>query len=122
MKIKTALSTLLAVSVLGISPSFADTEAPEVVDPDATPEEVMEHIALPEDASEEAVAASARGLETANEARRDGRAFGQARAEEAREQGRNMGADRAEAARERAQSAREGSRPAGPPADVPRPN
>ena len=118
MKIQTALSALLALGVLGAAPSFADTD---VIDEETTPEEVMEQIALPEDASETALEASAQGLETANEARRDGRAFGQSQAERAREDGRAMGAQRAEAARERAEAAREQAQPRGRPDNIPRP-
>lgn len=110
---KLTVAILLALGLIGATPVLAqDDDGPpenvppedaiDVVDENTTPDEVMNRIELPEDASDTAREAAAFGLDTANEARERGRDFGQERAEQAREQAREFGQDRAAEARERA--------------------
>jgi len=131
--LKLTMSTLLTLSLFGIAPVFAqDEDTIDVVDENATPDDIMHRIELPEMAAEIAVEASAFGRETASEAREQGQSFGQERAQQAQEQGREMGESIAAEAQERgremgesmANEAREsGGRPdgAGPPDSAPRP-
>lgn len=111
---KLSIAMLLALGLIGATPVLAqDDDGPpenvppedamDVVDENATPDEVMNRIELPEDASDTAREASAFGLDTANDARERGRDFGQERADQARDQAREFGQDRAEQAREQAQ-------------------
>lgn len=67
-------------------------------------------VTLPDEAAEEAHENAEFGLETANEAREDGRAFGESQAEEAKARG--------DAGRETGESAQDN---AGPPDGVPTP-
>lgn len=105
---KLSIATLLALGLIGATPAFAqgDEGPPEdaitVVDENATPDEIMNRIELPEGRPDQAAEASAYGLETANAAREQGRDFGQERAEQAREQAQEFGESQAAEARERA--------------------
>lgn len=78
----------------------------EVMEEGQGPDRAMDTIELPETAADQGVESSAKGLETANEARERGREFGRERAQEARqyreEARRGVGED-AEQARERAE-------------------
>jgi hypothetical protein len=58
-----------------------------VVGEDEDPQTVFEVISLPASAAPKATENSQRGLETANQARENGKAFGQAKADEAKEKG-----------------------------------
>ena len=81
-----------------------------------TPEDIVEPIALPEDASPQGVESSADGLATANEARERGREFGQDTAAEARQRGedaRDDASDNAEEALSRARQNVKDNIPAG---------
>ena len=71
------------------------------------PEDIIKLLELPENASDTGRINSAKGLETANLAREDGRAFGQAMAEGRGEAGRAIGEAAREAAADIAKEARE---------------
>ncbi|MFP3983752.1 MAG: hypothetical protein ACLFV2_08710 [Desulfurivibrionaceae bacterium] len=76
----------------------------EVMEEGERPDSAMEDIELPEAASQQGVEGSARGLETANEAREQKREFGRERAQEARqyrEEARQEAGEDAEQARGR---------------------
>lgn len=87
----------MASTAQGAGDGEGDGETMEVV------EDENDLLSLPEQASDTAVEKSAFGLETANEARANGREFGESQAEAARE---NRG-EAGEAGREKAAEARE---------------
>lgn len=91
------LGALTVTAALLSGPAYAD-ESTDVGD---DVDDVLSLIELPEDASDTAREASAKGLDTANAAREDGRAFGQSMAEGRGEAGRERG--------EAARDAREGA-------------
>lgn len=104
----TKLPLYLALPALCLAATPAFAQQPET--PPATvtmqilaegedPDEIIERIELPTDASAEGVEASRGGLDTASAARADGRAFGEAVADEARQRGGDEAADSADQAR-----------------------
>src|SRR5688572_28812375 len=93
---------LILVAALAWGPALYAADAPPadtitVVEEDATPEDVVSTITLPEKASAKAVEASKKGLDTANAARELG---GNSTAAEVRELGREFGESMAEEARQ----------------------
>lgn len=94
-------------------------ETMQLVDEEGGPENAIETLALPENASPQGVESSAEGLATANEARERQREFGESRAAEAREgveaarmsaaDGRDEARLNATEARSAAESARQGA-------------
>lgn len=95
-------SSLLLVAAMAWGPALyaaetAPTDTITVVEEGATPEQVVSTITLPAKASEKAVEASKKGLDTANAARELG---GNSTAAEAREQGREFGERTAAEARQ----------------------
>jgi hypothetical protein len=109
---------LMVAGALMAGPAFADDDSEngddvtlEVIDSETTPEDIVKTITLPASASENGVANSAKGLETANAARAGGRAFGQGmaagRGEAGRAFGESMAADRGEAGRAIGEAARD---------------
>jgi hypothetical protein len=86
MKTRYQAAFVLALGLMLGGTAYADDDlSMDAVDLDETPEEVLNAIALPEDASETGVASSEFGIDTANQARELGREFGERMAEEARE-------------------------------------
>src|SRR5688572_20164616 len=87
-----ALIMLAAILLVCASASYAaEGEVPDitmtVLESEDAAERVVSEIQLPEKASPAAQEHAAKGLNTANEARKRGREFGQERAEQAREHG-----------------------------------
>lgn len=97
--------TLLLAAGLALSPlaHAADEEADDtmtVVEEGQAPEDVVQTLALPDDASDQARESAAFGLDTANRAREGGRELGEEMAERAR------GGDRGEEIRDTVGDAR----------------
>jgi hypothetical protein len=110
---KTKWLSLVLASALLAGNAYAEDEQPaddvtmEVLDDEAAPEDIISLIQLPDDASDTARENAAKGLETANAARADGRAFGQSMAELRGEHGREIGESAREAAADIANEARQ---------------
>ena len=73
-----SIAVILGLAALPLA-MHAEEESMEII------EDAHEVLTLPDDAADEARENAAFGLETANEARADGRAFGERRAEAARQ-------------------------------------
>jgi hypothetical protein len=95
---------LTASAMLLAGSAYAQDE--EVVVGD-DPEQILEALVLPDEASDTARIHAEHGLETANAARADGRAFGEAMAEGRGEIGREIAAAARESAQAVAEQARE---------------
>lgn len=79
-----------AALALGSSPVLAeeDAELDAVASEEAEPSDATRELSLPDDASEQGRESSARGLDTANQAREKREEFGRDTARDARERGR----------------------------------
>lgn len=84
-----------AALVLGSSPVLAeeDAELDAVASEEAEPGDATRELSLPESASDQGRESSARGLDTANQAREKREEFGRETARDARERGRGRDRD-----------------------------
>jgi hypothetical protein len=86
MKTRFQVALVLVLGLMLGSVAHADDDLTmDAVGLDEQPEALLNTIALPEEASEEAVENAAFGLDTANQARELGREFGERMAEDARD-------------------------------------